>query len=384
MISMDSNILRPGSEVRQRMADYGTLADRLDIIVCCLKNAVSDGERSIADNVRVFPTRSPYKIFYVWDVLRMVKNQIKDKVSVKGAVPDGRQGSSSGWDLVTAQDPFETGLAGWLASLRLRAKLQLQIHTDFLSLYFAKESVKNFIRVRLAKWLLPKADSIRVVSERIKKSLSNVKCQLSKVVVLPIFVDVQKIQSAPITADLRAKYPQFDFILFTASRLTKEKNITMAIKAMSEVTRSHPKVGLIIVGDGPEKNNLRLETRNSKLETNIIFEPWTDDLPSYYKTADAFLQTSNYEGYGRTLIEAAAAGCPIITTDVGAVGEVINKDNSLIIPVGDKIALVDGIHKLKSEPSLRIELGRRAQQAVSALDSRTEYLDNYRQSWLVV
>lgn len=358
MISTDSNILQPGSEAYRRMADYGTLLDRLDIIVCCPRNTASDGEVSIVDNVRVFPTKSRHKIFYVWDVLRTIKRQ-----------------NIAFINLVTAQDPFETGLAGYLAAWRLKAKLQLQIHTDFLSSYFIKESIKNHIRVRIAKWLLPKADSIRVVSERIKKSLSTIQLlNFSTVFILPIFVNVQKIQSAPITVDLHAKYPQFDFIALMASRLTKEKNITMAIKAMTRVVKAHPKAGLIIVGDGPEKEKLQLST-------NIVFEPWTNDLPSYYKTADAFLNASNYEGYGRTLIEAAAAGCPIITTDVGAVGEGINKSNCLIVATGDADDLARSMLKLIGDGNLRQELSQKSKGAVSNFANYKIYLQEYKRSW---
>ena len=61
---------------------------------------------------------------------------------------------------------------------------------------------------------------------------------------------------------------------------------------------------LLIVGDGSELT--KLKAISHKLKANVIFSPWADDLPSYYKTADLFLLTSNYEGYGRTVVEATA------------------------------------------------------------------------------
>lgn len=367
MISTDSNILLPESEARQRILDYGTLVEQLDVVVCCLgDDAPTSDAMSSAGNVRIFSTRSRHKIFYVWDAVKTVKKQIKEKI-----------------DLVTAQDPFETGLACYLAARRLKTKLQLQIHTDFLSPYFAQESLKNKIRVRLAKWLLPKTDSIRVVSERIKKSLSTTQLlNYSTISVLPIFVDIAKIQSAPITVDLHQKYPQFDFIALMASRLTREKNIALAIQAMSAVIKAHPKAGLLIVGDGPEKKSLQLTAYNLQLQNNVIFEPWTNDLPSYYNTADVFLNTSNYEGYGRTLIEAAAAGLPIITTDVGLVGEVLNWNNSFVVPVGDRKLFSKSILKLVGDKNLWDELSHKAGDSVRDLGNREIYLQKYRESWL--
>ncbi|MDZ4221470.1 MAG: glycosyltransferase [Patescibacteria group bacterium] len=144
MLSTDASILKPNSAAAQRMAEYGALAEQLDIIVCTVG---ARDEVLIANNVRAIPTNSRSKFWYVRDMLAVAKHSI-----------------SSGIDVVTSQDPFETGLGGWWISRRLKAKLQLQVHTDFLSPYFARESLKNRIRVWIAKWLLPKADSVRVVS----------------------------------------------------------------------------------------------------------------------------------------------------------------------------------------------------------------------------
>ena len=113
--------------------------------------------------------------------------------------------------------------------------------------------------------------------------------------------------------------------------------------AFKDIIRTHPRVGLVILGDGFEKHMLGQIVSNNGLHGNVVFAGWSDDIVSYYKTADLFLLTSDYEGYGMTLIEAAAAGCPIVTTDVGAVGEIITKDNALVCPVGDKECLAKQI-----------------------------------------
>ena len=225
------------------------------------------------------------------------------------------------FDLVTAQDPFENGLTAWFLARKLKSKLELQIHTDLFSPYFVQHRILNRVRVMIAKFLLPRADHIRVVSNRIKEPLINkLKISESKIEVRPIFVDVEKIKNAPIKTDLHKKYPQFSKIILMASRLTKEKNIDLAIELMPKFLKQEPKTGLIIVGSGPEEK--KLKAKSAKLKNNIIFEPWSDDLPSYYKTADLFLNTSWYEGYGMTLVEAKAAGCPVLSTDVGVAREI--------------------------------------------------------------
>lgn len=108
-----------------------------------------------------------------------------------------------------------------------------------------------------------------------------------------------------------------------ASRLTREKNIGLAIEAIREIIKSKPRTGLVIVGSGQESEKLKAKSAKLNLEKNVIFEPWIDQetLYSYYKTADLFLVTSLYEGYGMTLVEALAAGCPIVSTDIGVARE---------------------------------------------------------------
>jgi glycosyltransferase involved in cell wall biosynthesis len=267
-------------------------------------------------------------------------------------------------DVITAQDPFEIGFIGWRIAKKLGVKLNLQIHTDFLSPYFTKNSFLNWIRVKIAKFLLPKADSIRVVSERIETSLLTTHCSLPPIHVLPIYVDTDKLKNAPINADLHKKYPQFEKIILMASRLTKEKNISLAIESMKEVSKQNPKVGLIIVGSGPEFENLKMLTAHCSLLTTVLFEPWTNDLASYYKTADIFLNTSWYEGYGMTLVEAAACGTPIISTDVGVAREV-----SAVVVGWDTKTVASGILQLLHNPAV---------PKLPSMISTTEYLEQYR------
>jgi 1,2-diacylglycerol 3-alpha-glucosyltransferase len=277
--------------------------------------------------------------------------------------------ATKGQWLVTARDPFETGLVGYRLKRKYNLPFHLQIHTDFLNSYFKRESFLNKIRVLLAKFLIPRADHIRVVSERIKNSLVlNLKIKNSKITILPVFVDIEKIKQTFVKTDLHQKYLQFDFIILMASRLTKEKNIGLAIEAMVEIIKKFPKTGLIIVGSGPEEKNLKFKIKNLKLHDNIVLEPWTDDIISYYKTADLFLLTSNYEGYGMTIIEATAAGCIVVSSDVGIAYEVLDKEN--IFPVGDKKELEN-----KLEKAIKKEL-KLSQKLITK--TKNEYLKEYK------
>lgn len=374
MISTDKNILEEGSAVRERMVSYGTICDELHILVVGKFKAESrksvnyqeyNKDIKIGENVFVYTVNAHFKLHSLYKAYSIGVSILIKSYKLK----------AESW-LITAQDPFETGFIAWCISKKTKTKLQLQIHTDFLSPYFSGESFLNKIRIMIAKFLLPKADGIRVVSERITSSLKANKYKLKAVpFALPIFVDIEKIRKTIPTVDLHKKYPQFDFIFLMASRLTREKNIEVAIDAMKEVVKKYPKTGLVIVGSGPEENNLKLKAKSYKLTANIIFEPWQSDLISYYKTADAFLLTSKYEGFGMTLVEAIASDCPIISTDVGCALEIVkDTKNGLVVSVGDTTAFAEAMAGVVSG-KFKFEI------MVPDFLTKEEYMKEYKRSW---
>jgi len=362
MISRDAGIMQEGSDVQKRMAEYGALADELHIVVFSIQHFA---KTTIGKNVFAYSTNSLSKWFYIYDAYLIAKHILDVGYKVK----------IESW-LVSTQDPFETGIVGWFVARKYRMPLQLQVHTDLFSPYFARESLLNTIRVWVAQFLILRARGIRAVSERIKRSLaSSFKLQASKIIVLPIFVDVQKIKDSPTNTDLHKKYPQFDFIALMASRFTKEKNIPMALSAMAEVVKKYPHAGLVMVGTGPEKKKYETLIVDHRLEKNVIIEAWTDDLVSYYKTADIFVLSSNYEGYGRTPIEAEAAGCSVIMTDVGIAREVVKDgENGIVVPVGDAQTLADAITSVVEKKTV-------LRASLPIQSTKEAYMRAYKRTW---
>lgn len=364
-ISSDKQLFNNNSEVWKRSGEYGSLFDALHIIVFADKK---EGFKpfQLSENVFVYPTNYPAKALFLCWSFHLGRAIIKrEKITA-----------------ITCQDPFESGLAGWLLAKIYRLPLQLQVHTDVFSPYFKAESFKNKIRALLAKFLLPRADGVRVVSERIKQSLKAENLKLkAEPVVLPIYVDVKKIKSGKIKVDLRQKYPDRSPIILMVSRLCREKNIFLAIKAMVSVVKEIPKALLLVVGDGPQREALNKQLITYNLQQNAIIEPWTDDLASYYKTADLFLLTSNYEGYGRTAIEAMAAGLPVVMTDVGLAGEILVDDlDGAIIPVGDEKALADAVLKLALNKEKAGEFRGNELKLLEKFPSKKDYLESYKKA----
>ncbi len=378
-ISADRNIFEEGSAVRARQIEYGKLFDELHIIIFSKKFLGLPEKSQIASNVWVYATNSLSKLFYIKHATKIAGDIIK------------KNNFSSENSVVTVQDPFETGLVGLNLKKKFGLPLHVQIHTDFLAPNFAKQSFLNGLRVKVAKKLLPKADGVRVVSRRILDSLNSLNRQgsLSGLsfapgvvpAVLPIFVDIKKIEEAPVNLDLKSKYPQFNFIILIASRLTSEKNIPFAISLFSKLLNVYSRIGLVIVGSGPEEGMLKALVRRLKLQKSVIFEPWQNDLASYYKTANLFLLTSNYEGYGLTLAEAVISHCPVVSSDVGIAPELLRGgQTSPICPVGDMECFFNQISNLIENPGVREqvihEVYDRLDQVV--IFDKKEYLEKYQ------
>ncbi|OIO52865.1 MAG: hypothetical protein AUJ11_00195 [Parcubacteria group bacterium CG1_02_44_65] len=138
----------------------------------------------------------------------------------------------------------------------------------------------------------------------------------------------------------------------------------------------------MILGAGAGKEKIIKKINKLGLNQKIKLENWTNDLAAHYKSADLFLLTSNYEGWGMSLIEAMASGLPVITTDVGCTRETLrHEENGLVAPVGDKRSLAMEIIRIINDKDLRNRLAKQALSDVKNLPTKQEYLSQYKKSW---
>jgi glycosyltransferase involved in cell wall biosynthesis len=277
-----------------------------------------------------------------------------------------------GVDVVSVNDPFEDSLAALRAVRGTNAKLHIAVHTDFLSPWFIRSgnwrspSVRmpflNQYRRRVADRVLPAVAGIRVVSERVKVSLiARYGSRIPEPAVIPVWVD----PAAP-KPILLPQHP-FTFALITVGRLEPEKRIEDILAALALVVKHYPMVGLFIIGEGSERGKLERMVHSLGLSDRVVFLGARPNVRGLMKSAQAFIQASAYEGYSRTLIDAALARVPIITTDVGIVGEVFKGyEDVLAVPVADPTALSLGIVGFIEDNAVRQELPRHAEETARA------------------
>jgi len=272
-------------------------------------------------------------------------------------------------EIVSTQDPFEHGLAGVFATMRTPALLHVQLHTDIGSRYFRNESWKNRVRVRIAPIVFFFADGVRVVSERVRAAVLGRYGRFTPPPrVIPVALPAHVPPAAPLPAHT------FMFTLFALSRIEPEKRIEDLLAALVLVRRRYPNVGLFIAGDGSERISLIQKSLELGIGEHVVFLGWRTDGLALMQSAQAFINSSAYEGYGLSLLEAALAGVPVITTNVGIVGDVlVPEEDALVVKVGDTYALAEQIFRLIEKSDLGPTLAAHA--VVKAKEHRDAYID---------
>ncbi len=146
-------------------------------------------------------------------------------------------------------------------------------------------------------------------------------------------------------------------ILF-AGRLNIQKGVDVLLAALSEMGRDD--YICLIAGDGEERHRLEAMAATLGLQDRVRFMGNRSDVTGLLKQADFMALPSRYEGLPIIILEAMAAGCPIIATAVDGTAEVLRDDSALLVPADDSRSLAGAIKKFLDNPSLRDELANRA------------------------
>ncbi len=368
MFSTDRAVFDDESPIRRRLAEQASLVSSIHVVVLTRKKDAFT-RLHFGRRVTVYPTASVSRFAYVVDAFRIGS----------GILGAGRQVKR--W-LVTTQDPFELGAVGYMLARKFRIPFHVQLHTDPWSDVWRKGHLLNRVRFLLGIFLLKHADGIRVVSERVRRRVLALGVPAERVMKIPIYVDTEYFFLAKPAFDPRRTYPAYAKIVLSIGRLEPEKNFRGLIRAFAMVHKGHPDALLCIIGSGSERERLLSLARSLSLDDCVKILPWARDVATYYKTCDVYVQPSLYEGWGLAVIEALASAAPVVMTDVGCAGEVVENERSgLVVPVGDEKALAYAIGRLLDNHTLALSLAGNGNVAVKRLATKAETLILYKTSW---
>ncbi|GAA4114377.1 glycosyltransferase family 1 protein [Aquimarina addita] len=180
------------------------------------------------------------------------------------------------------------------------------------------------------------------VASNLKTHLSNSKTSIS---VINNGINLEAIKKATPYKNSDLGIPEESKVVIQVSSFTSQKDQKTLIKAMSSISKN---VHLLLIGDGPLKNENEALVKKLQLEQRVHFLGHRSDVPKLVNTADISVLSSHYEGFGLAIVEGMAAGNASIGSNVPGLSEIIGQDGVLFEPGHDR-ELQDIIEKLISD-----------------------------------
>jgi glycosyltransferase involved in cell wall biosynthesis len=150
------------------------------------------------------------------------------------------------------------------------------------------------------------------------------------------------------------------------------------IDAIAQIVPKRSDIQLVLAGKGDQEMELRARARQMKVDQYVTFVGWRPDIHEIMPLFDLFVLPSLNEGMGRVLVEAMAAGKPVIASDTGGIPDLVKHGvNGLLFPPGDEVKLAEHISYLISHPDVAKTMGDRGREMCRrfSLESMIRKLD---------
>jgi glycosyltransferase involved in cell wall biosynthesis len=222
----------------------------------------------------------------------------------------------------------------------------------------------NTVRVaRLRLWLdrvsLPMIEVYISNSRRVADDLVAFGFPRTKIRVVPTGIDVDA--CGPCDRDGAREALGFGLderLVVCVANLRPVKNHGMLLDACARLWGQGAEFTLLLVGTGPAEERLQRIVRNASWGEHVQFAGSVPDVSGLLAAADLFVLSSHSEGLSRSVLEAMAAGLPVVATDVGGMRElVVPDDTGLLVPPEDSEALSRALERLLGDPGLRARMG---------------------------
>jgi glycosyltransferase involved in cell wall biosynthesis len=249
-----------------------------------------------------------------------------------------------------------TAKAGVLGRVAARlARVPVVVHTyhgHVLREYFGRVTSAAFRGIE--RVLARATDGLVTVSESVKADLVEMAiAPADRIRVVPLGLELE-----PFTQDLPrgalradAGYAAEAPLVGMVGRLAPVKDVPTFLRAARLVRSRRPEVRFSLVGDGPERASLEAEVRALGLGDAVCFHGWRRDLPAVYGDLDVVVNASRNEGTPVALIEALAAGRPVVATAVGGTPDVLEGGtHGVLVPAQDEEALASAIAATLAAP----------------------------------
>jgi len=273
----------------------------------------------------------------------------------------------------------ETTLARWFARTPIHVHAERGMELDAMR----ASSWKQRLRGRATRWAFERTDHLIAVAEAVRQQMLKRCGRLKKPIqVVPNGVDVPAIDpEGPSIEEIRnqLKIPPQAVIVGSVGRLVPVKDFPSAIDAIARIRDEKLDVHLLLVGDGPELENLSRHAAQQHLTDRVHLVGRRNDVGNWLAAMDIYLNCSLNEGMSQSILEAMAAGVPPVVTDVGdnaaLIGDVNTQD--CIVRSGNADQLASALSKLVLDGELRGKLGTQAKRRHVSHYTVEKMISNY-------
>jgi glycosyltransferase involved in cell wall biosynthesis len=141
-------------------------------------------------------------------------------------------------------------------------------------------------------------------------------------------------------------------VLLAVSRLTAQKGLGVAVRALATLRREHPGLVLVVLGEGPEREQLQALALELGVTDSVHLPGRVGDVAHWYRRADMLVHPARWEGFGLALLEAMLAGLPVVASDVSSIPEIVRHgETGLLVPPDDPAALAAAIERVLQGPT---------------------------------
>ena len=245
---------------------------------------------------------------------------------------------------------------------------------------------KQRLRDRVKAYAMRSATSVIAVSESIRERLAHTGVMpTERVRVIPNGVELTggEASAAVVGRHIRAELgiASHSVVVGSVGRLAPVKDFGTVIDAVSRVTGFGRDVHLVIVGDGPERERLEERCQAMGLQGRCHLVGQQTDIRSWLSAIDVYVNSSLNEGMSQSILEAMAAGLPLVVTDVGDSATLVDGSAAcgLVVPSGNPAALAEALDVLVGDEQRRTEMATYAvERHASKYDTRS-MLNTYEQ-----
>lgn len=206
-----------------------------------------------------------------------------------------------------------------------------------------------------------------------------------KVVVIPNGVDTSLYGALKQRDGIRHALgiPSDARVIGTVGRLNEVKRQDLMVRAFARVRAQHANAWLLLVGDGPERSRLEHLANELGVFSRTLFTGYQSRTENFLSAMDVFALSSRHEGLPLALLEAWAAGLPVVASAVGGIPRVVEHGRTgLLFDNGDEAALADALARLLDQRQLAMELGTAGKATVLSQYSLQRMAEGYEQEYL--